>query len=189
MPPVNAVQTRQTAEERREGVIAAATKEFAAHGFAGTSTMAIAKRVGVSQPYLFQLFGTKKDLFIAAVHECFETVRLRFESVARDARRASDDPEHLLQQMGMAYCDVLTDRNMLRLQMQAYAACDDADIRRVVHDEWTKLYDSVARASGADHEALLHWFAEGMLMNVAASVGGLNPEIDAKLNGGGIWQD
>ena len=186
---MNAVQTRQTADERREGVIAAATREFASHGYAGTSTMAIAKRVGVSQPYLFQLFGTKKELFIAAVRQCFERVRTRFESVARDARRGSDDPQHLLHEMGMAYCDLLADREMLQLQMQAYAACDDADIQRVVHDEWAKLYDSVARASGAGPDAILQWFAEGMLMNVAAAVGGLNPEIDAKLKGGGIWQE
>ena len=68
--------------------------------------------------------------------------------------------------MGMAYCDLLADRDMLRLQLQAYAACDDPDIQRVVREEWTALYDSVARASGADDDALHHWFAEGMLMNV-----------------------
>jgi len=186
---VNAVQARQTADERRESVIAEATREFAQHGYAGTSTMAIAKRAGVSQPYLFQLFGTKKELFIAAVHECFQGVRMRFEAVGRDARRESDVPHDILFAMGMAYCDFLADRDMLRLQMQAYVACDDPDIQRVVRDEWKKLYDAVARASGSDEESIHHWFAEGMLMNVAAAVGGLNPEIDAKLSGGGIWND
>ena len=189
MRGMSAVTTRQTAEERRENVVSEATREFAAHGYAGTSTMDIAKRVGVSQPYLFQLFGTKKDLFIAAVHECFDRVRTRFESVAQEARKESADPEHLLHAMGMAYCALLADRDMLRLQMQAYAACDDADIQRVVRDEWTRLFDSVSSASGASQDDILHWLAEGMLMNVAAAIGGLNPEIDAKLLGGGIWQD
>ncbi len=184
---MNAVQVRQSADERRESVIAEATKEFAAHGYAGTSTMAIARRVGVSQPYLFQLFGTKKDLFIAAVRECFGRVRTTFESVARDARAQSADPEHVLHAMGMAYCDLLTDRDMLRLQMQAYVACDDPDIQRVVRGEWTALYDAVVRASGADDDAIHLWLAEGMLMNVSAAVGGLNPEIDAKLARGGAW--
>ena len=184
-----AVQTRLNADERRESVIAAATREFAAHGYAGTSTMDIAKRVGVSQPYLFQLFGTKKELFIAAVDECFSRVRRRFEYVARQARQETDDPEQILHAMGLAYCDLLADRDTLRLQMQAYAACDDEDIQRVVRGGWTALYDAVANASGADEDSIHHWFAEGMLMNVAAAVGGLNPEIDAKLRRGGYWKE
>ena len=184
-----AVQTRLNADERRESVIVEATREFAAHGYAGTSTMDIAKRVGVSQPYLFQLFGTKKDLFIAAVDGCFTRVRLRFEEVARQARKESDDPEQILHAMGLAYCEFLADRDMLRLQLQAYAACDDPDIQRVVRQGWTTLYDSASRSSGADSDAIHAWFAEGMLMNVAAAVGGLNPEIDAKLKRGGYWLD
>lgn len=187
---MNATAVRLNAEERKESVIAEATREFAAHGFAGTSTMAIAKRVGVSQPYLFQLFGTKKDLFIEAVHDCFGRVRGRFESVGRAAKAQSDDPIFILHAMGEEYCDMLRDRDMLRLQMQAYAAAsDDPDIRRVVRAEWTALYDSVAATSGADEDEIHFWFAEGMLMNVAAIVGGLNPEIDAKLERGGAWHD
>jgi AcrR family transcriptional regulator len=149
--------------------------------------MAIAKRVGVSQPYLFQLFGTKKDLFIAAVHECFGRVRNRFESVAREAREESSDPMHVLHAMGIAYCEMLADRELLRLQMQAYVACDDPDIQRVVRQEWTALYDAVTQSSHADADQIHHWFAEGVLMNVAAAVGGLNPEIEAKLERGGVW--
>jgi AcrR family transcriptional regulator len=186
---MTAVQIRHSADERRASVIAAATREFAAHGYAGTSTMAIAKRVGVSQPYLFQLFGTKKDLFIAAVRECFGRVRTRFETVGGQARRESTDTHHILQAMGMAYCELLADREMLRLQLQAYAASDDPDIQLVVREEWTALYGSVARISGADDDSLYFWFAEGMMMNVAAAVGGLNPEIDAKMDRGGLWND
>ena len=97
---MNAVQTRLNADERRQSVILEATREFAVHGYAGTSTMDIAKRVGVSQPYLFQLFGTKKDLFIAAVDECFNRVPARFEDVARQAHNESADPEYILHAMG-----------------------------------------------------------------------------------------
>jgi AcrR family transcriptional regulator len=186
---MNAVQARLNAEERKESVIAEATHEFAAHGYAGTSTNDIAKRVGVSQPYLFQLFGTKKDLFIAAVAACFDRVRNRFEEVGAKAREESSEPEFVLHAMGLAYCDFLADRDMLRLQLQAYAACDDPDIQWVVRQGWTTLYDSVARVSGADEDSIHHWFAEGMLMNVAAAVGGLNPQIDAKFQRGGYWND
>src|SRR3954452_22493502 len=115
-----ATAIRQTADERREAVILAAAREFAAHDYAGTSTQDIARRVGVSQPYLFQLFGTKREMFIAAIQECFRRVTTKFESVARETRQSSDDPLVILHAMGMAYCDLLEDRDMLRLQMQAY---------------------------------------------------------------------
>ena len=186
---MTAVQPRQSADERRETIVAEATKEFAVHGYAGTSTMAIARRVGVSQPYLFQLFGTKKDLFIAAVQECFGRVRTRFELAAHEARRESTDPKHILHAMGMAYCDLLADRDLLRMQMNAYVASDEPDIQRVVREEWAALYDAVARESGADAQSLLEWFAAGMLMNVSAAIGGLNPEIEGALERGGVWHD
>ena len=54
-----ATTTRQTADERREEVLAAAVEEFGRAGFHGASTDAIARRAGISQPYLFRLFGSK----------------------------------------------------------------------------------------------------------------------------------
>jgi AcrR family transcriptional regulator len=162
---------RLTAEERRTEVIAEAISEFAARGYVGGSTQAIASRVGVSQPYLFQLFGTKRELFLASVRDCWTRIRLRFEDSAREARAIDDHPEAVLMAMGRTYHDLLRDRDMLRLQLQAYAACDDPVIRDAVRGEWAHLYDAVAEASGADEHLLHHWFAEGMLMNVAASIG------------------
>ena len=40
-------------------------RHFAIGGYNGTSTEAIAREAGISQPYLFRLFRTKKELFIA----------------------------------------------------------------------------------------------------------------------------
>jgi len=54
-----AVTTRKSADERREEILVAALEEFGEHGLHGTSTDDIARRAGVSQPYLFRLFGTK----------------------------------------------------------------------------------------------------------------------------------
>jgi AcrR family transcriptional regulator len=179
------VTTRLTADERRTDVIAAASREFAARGYAGTSTQAIAERAGVSQPYLFQLFGTKKDLFIAAVHACFARTRSTFEASGTTAAKESSDPTAILEAMGCSYHDLLRDRDMLRLQLHAYAACDDPDIRTVVRREWTVLYEAVVRVSGADPAAIHAWFAEGMLLNVAASIGNLDDAVSLKMDLGG----
>src|SRR5947208_4195508 len=65
-----AVTERKSAGERREQILEAALAEFAAHGFEGGSTEAIARAVGISQPYVFRLFGTKKELFMATIERC-----------------------------------------------------------------------------------------------------------------------
>ena len=145
------MNTRLTADERRDEVIAAATVEFAEGGYAGTSTNAIARRAGVSQPYLFQLFRTKQDLFLAAVRACFDRTGRTFEDAGRAAQAAGLDTTGILEQMGHAYMRMLlADRDSLRLQLHAYAACNDPDVRAVVRDEFFALWHRVARLSGAD---------------------------------------
>ncbi len=178
---MSATAVRLTADERREEAIAAAAREFATNGYAGTSTQAVAERVGVSQPYLFQLFGTKKELFLAVVRDCYRRVAVAFEASVASEEAKTGESCDVLEAMGNAYIDMLTDRNMLRLQLQAYAACADPDIQVVVQDEWTKLYDSVAAASGATDEELHNWFAEGMLLTVAAAIGDMDSPIVQKL--------
>src|SRR6202007_2708321 len=79
---------RMPAEQRRELVLGEAMAAFAAHGYAGTSTEEVARRAGISQPYLFRLFPTKKALFLALVERCFERVGGTFVT-ATGARRAT----------------------------------------------------------------------------------------------------
>jgi AcrR family transcriptional regulator len=167
---MNAV-ARHTAEERRDEIVAAASIEFAATGYAGTSTEAIARRAGVSQPYLFQLFGTKKDLFIAAVRDCFDRTKATFEQSGNRARQAGMAPKEVLEEMGHAYVRLLlADRGILRLQLQAYAACQDLEVQAVVRDNYGLLWQTVAAVSGADPDSVRLWFADGMLINVIASI-------------------
>src|SRR5437763_5882401 len=115
---------RKSAEERREAVLEAALEEFAARGLAGASTEAIARRAGISQPYVFRLFGTKKELFKAVVSRCFRETLEAFQRAAEGKRG-----EEALHAMGVAYTEkLLPDRTRLRVQMQSYASCDDPEI-------------------------------------------------------------
>jgi AcrR family transcriptional regulator len=161
--------TRISKEERRREIIEAATREFAVGGLHGTPVDAIAKRVGVSQPYLFQLFGTKKDLFIAAVHRTFERTVAAFRTAAAEAGEDAGQADILLA-MGASYQQMLEDRSLLLMQMQAYAACADEEIRDVVRDEMLRLVNFVQSASGAPEAAIREWLAYGMLMNVVAAM-------------------
>ena len=160
---------RQTADERREAIVVAALHEFAKGGYTGTSTESIARAVGVSQPYLFQLFGTKRDLFLAVVRHGFQRTRLVFHEASR--RKPDDDQDcTVLDLMGKAYMELLSDQDLLRVQLQAYAACGDEDVRQVVREEFSDLYLLVKRDSGASNEEIHRFFAEGMLLNVAAAL-------------------
>ncbi|HZC31725.1 MAG TPA: TetR/AcrR family transcriptional regulator [Candidatus Bathyarchaeia archaeon] len=163
--------SRMTADERRDAIVAAATEEFATGGLVGASTEAIARRVGVSQPYVFQLFGTKKDLFLAVVGSCFARIILAFEGAADRWTPGDETCNSALLAMGLAYKRLLADRTLLLMQLQAYAACSDPDVRTAVREGWARLYRRVSDASGASKEEIHQFFAEGMLLNLGAAVG------------------
>ena len=156
---------RMTAGERRESVLEAALTEFAARGLDGTSTEHVAQRAGISQPYLFRLFPTKKSLFLALVERCFQRVAEAFTTAAAD--RVG---EEALEAMAGAYEQLLENRTLLLLQMHAYAACDDPDIRDATRTGFRKLWMLVERLTGLPFERVTQFFAMGMLMNVAAAM-------------------
>ena len=160
---------RKSAQERRDEILDAAIVEFAERGLEGASTEEIARRAGISQPYVFRLFGTKKELFKATVARCLRETLEIFQRAAEGKRG-----EEALKAMGEAYHTLLEDRVRLRAQMQSYAACDDPEIRAVVRAGYGDIVTYVERVSGADRATVSSWFAKGMLMNVIASMDLLN---------------
>ena len=146
-------------------MIAAAVPEFAKGGLEGTSTEAIASAVGISQPYLFRLFGSKKDLFLAAVKETFVRTVATFEDAVGE-----QTGHEALAVMANAYNDLLAEPSYLLMQMQAYAACGDPDIRAATRRGFRDLWYTVERLAGLDVDVLRAFFAMGMLCNVAAAM-------------------
>ena len=147
-------------------MIEAAAVEFARKGLEGASTDVIARTAGISQPYLFRLFGTKKELFKASVSRCFRETLEMFQRAAEGHRG-----EDALKAMGEAYMDVLVnDRVRLRAQMQAYAACDDPDICEVVRNGFGDLVAYAQRVSALPAEDIATFFSRGMLLNVLSSM-------------------
>lgn len=157
---------RRSAAERRDEVLDAALAEFAERGLEGTSTEDIARRAGISQPYLFRLFGTKKELFKATVSRCFRETLELFQRAAEGKRG-----EEALRAIGKAYVEQLgSNRTWLRAQMQAYAASEDAEIRAVVRVGYGDLVAYVRRVSGADWLTIWQFFSNGMMLNVLSSM-------------------
>ena len=124
---------RKSRLERREEILDAAQAVFAERGLHGSSTEEVARLAGISQPYVFRLFGTKKELYKAVVARCFRQTLEIFQRAA-EGRRG----EEALEAIGEAYGELLrTNRTYLRGQMQAYAACDDPELCQVVQAGYT----------------------------------------------------
>jgi AcrR family transcriptional regulator len=171
-----AKSTRQRvpASERRDALIDAAVHEFAHGGLHGTPVDRIARRVGVAQPYVFALFGSKRELFLAAVARGFELIAEIFTQAAAEFDPATAPPDvDLRRWMGQAYVDQLlgAHRDYLLLQHQAYAACDDPEIRDRVRHLYAQLVEHVKQLWDAEPEELDDFFRYGMWLNVAAAMG------------------
>jgi AcrR family transcriptional regulator len=174
-PATEQKSTRQRvpAAERRDALIEAAVHEFAHGGLHGTPVDRIARQVGVAQPYVFSLFASKKELFIAAVERCFDRLAELFTRVASEFDPATAPPDvDVLKAMGNAYVELLaSSRDYLMLQHQAYAACDDEVIRERVRACYARLVVHVEGLADAEPERIDEFFRYGMWLNVAAAMG------------------
>jgi AcrR family transcriptional regulator len=158
-------KTRKSAEARREEIVAVAFEHFAQSGYNGASTDAIARDAGISQPYLFRLFRTKRDLFLACQERSHQRIRATFERAAEGVPH-----DERLRAMGHAYAGLLDDRVRLLFQMQSYAACSDPVIQARVRECYGDLVGLVTELSGAAPHEVWQFFSFGMLMNVMASL-------------------
>lgn len=164
---------RMSAEERRESVVRAAIEEFARCGYYGTSTEAIAKRVGVSQPYLFRLFPGKKAIFLAAAERCLEDMRRHFEQASEGLHG-----EEALHAMADAYTRLIAEQpQRLQMQLQIYVtvaaaeAAGDHRFGEMVRKGWMEIFDAVHVPLGGDVNETTTFMAYGMLVNALSGMG------------------
>jgi AcrR family transcriptional regulator len=164
-------RTRQlsTAEERRESVLRTAVGTFAARGYFGTTTTEVAKEAGISQAYVYRLFPNKESLFVAVVERCFIRVRGCLEQAVAEAGSAT--PEAVLAVMGDAYAKLITDKDLVLLQLHAQAAAvSEAAVREAVRQGYARVVEYVRGASGAEEERVQDFVARGMLCHLIVSV-------------------
>ncbi|HEY1666055.1 MAG TPA: TetR/AcrR family transcriptional regulator [Trebonia sp.] len=156
---------KMTADERRAQILSIAAQEFAAGGLHGTSTETIARRAGITQAYVFRLFGTKKNLFI-------QVVQAAFDQLAEGMRVAAADSSGLdaLSAMGVTYDAMLADRTALLLQLQGFAAAGEPEVRESVRASLARMWDMVADVTGLDPVTVKSFLAFGMLLNNAAAL-------------------
>jgi AcrR family transcriptional regulator len=157
---------RKSAEERREEILTVAMQHFAEGGYHGTSTEVIAREAGISQPYLFRLFRTKKELFLACDDRACEKLLDAFRRVA-----ATAEPGQKLDAMGEAYVhELLPDRHALLMLMQGYVAVSDPEIREHVRRKYGEVVGAVSELSGAPADEVWRFFATGMHLNIVTAL-------------------
>ncbi|SDK93681.1 transcriptional regulator, TetR family [Glycomyces sambucus] len=151
-------------EQRRRQILEAALKEFSHKGLHGGSTVTIAKDVEISHPNLFRVFPTKRELFIAVLHEAFATVERR---MLRAGEAAEERP---LETMAEAWGELMEQRELMLILLQGYAASEDPEIRDVMH-RWTQeTFERVEAIPKVDTDMAHDFVAAGMLYMVAASM-------------------
>ena len=164
------VKTRMNAQERRKLVLAAATKAFARGGYHGTTTDAVAREAGVSQPYVVRMFGTKAELFREVFARAVDRVSAGFEPTL-DLISADPQNEELWAQMGNAYTDMLLgDRDLLLVMMHGFAAGSTPEIGAQAREWMSKIYTQVRDRSGATPEQARTFIANGMLLNTLVAM-------------------
>ncbi len=160
--------TRMSADDRRELVLAAATRAFSRSGYAGTSTDAVAKESGVSQPYVVRIFGTKLALFLEVLERSCDRIRDAFEAVLAEAPFDPDNDDDW-SRLGLTYTELLRDRDLLLVMMHGFSAGDIDEIARCSRQGMSRIFATV-RSTGCTDERAQEFIAQGMLLNVMLSM-------------------
>lgn len=172
---------RMRAAVRRGHVLRAAMHEFGQAGFDSVSVTTIAERAGVSQPYVFRLFGTKKDLFIATIEERTAQILATLRTAVADA--APDMPP--LGAMAAAYTELMEhDPLALRSLVYAWSATTDDEIAAAARASYLGIWRLAAALSGEEPRAVRDFMAHGTMLTVldALGIGAAAPDADSTLS-------
>jgi AcrR family transcriptional regulator len=156
---------RLTAAERREAVLEAASAEFDAGGYERTSTEKIAQRVGISQPYIFRLFGTKRNLFDATVRRCLTETLDAFEQAAAGKRG-----REALEAIAAAYAELRHERGRLIGRLQSSGACDDPESREIARKGYGELVAFIEQVSGLPPDQVADFLGRALLIDLMTAL-------------------
>jgi AcrR family transcriptional regulator len=162
-------ESLSTADERRKQLLVAALQVFAVHGYHGSSTATIAKEAGISHSYVFKLYPTKEDIFVAVVDLCFNRIVERFQDAAVGV---TGTPAERLKKIGISYADILRDRNLMLIQLHAYSASSVPAIREAVKSGLQRIVEYIQGETGVTDDEIQQFIGQGLLatMNVALGI-------------------
>lgn len=161
-------KTRMDASDRRALVLEAATRAFAKGGFSGTSTDAVAKEAGVSQPYVVRMFGTKSELFRLVFQRAIDGIMDAFDSVLSSTEPHPDSDlgaADVWAALGAAYTELVANRDLLLVMMHGFTAGSTPEIGAQGRAGMAAIYTQIKTGTGCTPEEAQDFIAHGMLLN------------------------
>lgn len=149
---------RLSSDERRAQIILAALAVFGAKGYVGTTTDDIARAAEVSQPYVVRLFGSKEQLFLAALDEALALLFAAFE------RGVASGDEAIEARMGHEYIELLHIRGLHQTLSHAFLLGSHPVIGPRARDGFARVWEYL-RGIGFEPEHAQEFLAQGMLLN------------------------
>ncbi|GGZ37079.1 TetR/AcrR family transcriptional regulator [Streptomyces poonensis] len=129
----------------------------------------MAKAAGISQAYAYRPFPNKEALSTAVVEHCFTRVGAALEEGAADA--TGSEPQQVLDSMGAAYARLISDDDLMPIQLHAQAAAvSEPAIREAVRAGYARTVEYVRGASGGSDEQVQQFFAVGLLCHLLSSL-------------------
>jgi AcrR family transcriptional regulator len=151
---------------RARDVVAAARAEFAAQGYAGATTDAIARRAGVSQPYVVRLFGSKERLFLRCAREVQQQVIATYRQTAEDN---GSHPEQI--QLGAAFRDLLiSDPVCVKLMHQINALGQHPELGDYAREWFVEVYSVVRHECHLNPAQAADFLSKGTLISTLVYV-------------------
>jgi AcrR family transcriptional regulator len=157
------------AEQRHGLVITAATQVFGERGYHGTTTDAVARASGVSQPYIVRMFGTKEALFLAVFDHAIERLIATFRDTIPPSG-TSADPGETWSRLAIAYAVLVKDHGLLLTLMHGFLLGADPVIGVRAREGFLRVTNVLRDEAGLTGEPLHQFLADGMLLNTLAGM-------------------
>jgi len=122
-----------------------AVAEFATSGYEGTRVAEIASRVGVTEPVVFQNFGTKGDLFAAVLERAADQLAAHLDILGRETASVVDLLQRLL---APAHQDRMHRRGGLGVLFIEAATSNDPKLRRALRRAHARAAQAIAGLLG-----------------------------------------
>ncbi|HEY9310202.1 MAG TPA: TetR/AcrR family transcriptional regulator [Microbacterium sp.] len=153
---------RLSSDERRRQILVAALAVFGTRGYEGATTDEVARAAGVSQPYVVRLFGSKENLFLAAIEDALTRLLAAFR-----AALAVDEGDGLTaaKRIGQAYVDLIEVRGLHQTLAHAYLLGSNPVIGAAARRGFAAVWRFFREEMGLDADEARAFMAEGMLIS------------------------
>lgn len=158
---------QKNAVNRRDEIISAAIEVFAQEGYYRATTMKVAEKANISQPYIFRFFSSKELLLEEALKVSLSRINASFLQVIQSAT-----VENLEKELISAYTEIMrNNENEILLQMQAQTIREE-NIIKVMQEAFLEIQSTVLNAFKSKgivnpSEKTLLFLARGMLCNIS----------------------